>query len=174
VLLVVGLSACGSSTSLTETSELNIGMVGTLEMPPDAVGDADPKSLTFQILDASMTTDSGEVTDLYEEDEPTQVRIINRSQIILTAPLTDVVGKTLSKISVTFDPIVEGQGKSGSTLTTTLPVATLDYASPIAVTAGKNVRLDINVQWKDTISRDADTDEEVLGAPALSVGLDEN
>jgi hypothetical protein len=166
-------TACGSSASLTQDVELNVAMTGVLEAPADAVGDTDPKSLTFQLTDASITSDEGEATDLYTADEPTSVRIISRSQIILTAPLKALVGKTFSKISLTFDPTVTGQGKKNDALSTTLAAPTIEYTAPIKVETGKSMRLDVEVQWKNTIAKDADTGEEALSAPAFTLALDD-
>ena len=172
VLIVIGLAAtgCGQSTKLELTEKLTVAMQGTFEAPVDAVGNAEPKFVKFTLTGVSMTGLDGTVTDIYKSD-PLAVRIISRPQIIHEVEVKDYVGETFTQLTVTFDSAIEAGGKYEESMPLTLTTPNADYLGSIAVEKAKAMRLDISVQWKDTVTRDDDAKTETMTSPALLMDL---
>jgi hypothetical protein len=152
----LGLVGCGQ-TELDLDEKLVVAMYGVFEAPADAAGNAEPKYQTYTFTGLSLTGADGAVVDLFADadTEPTEVRIIDRSQIIFETSVHDYVDDKFTAASVGFDAAV-GVGGAGDELTTALPQPTLTLSEAFAVEKAKSRRLVVKVQWKNTITRDAD------------------
>jgi hypothetical protein len=171
-----GLGGCGGAASLKTDETLAVVMYGTFIAPVDATGNAEPRSQTYTLKDVAVMTDDGAVTSVMTEKEPVTLKIVNRSQIIESASLHDFVDKTLTGVRVTFDTAITGAGKYEPEMAVALASADAELLQGIDIDTGKNVRLNIKVQWKNTVTRDdtADPPTESMTAPtfALDIGDD--
>lgn len=166
------LTGCGS-TDLALTEKLTVVMYGVFETPADATGNVEPRSQTYTLNDVSLISADGTLTSVFAETAPKAVKIINRSQIIEEASLTDYVDLTYSGVRLTFDAAIVGAGKIEAEMATTLPASTIDYVAALTITSAKDLRLVVKVQWKNTVTRDevADPPTEVMSAPTFAVGI---
>lgn len=162
-------TACGS-TSLSTAPKLTIGMLGVFTAPTTATGNNMPKSETFSMLSATATTAAGKSLALYE-GKALSFTVVNRPQIILEYKLSEVSGETISSVSVLFDSSLTATGKYNSAMTTTLTNATVTYAAPLVVTTTKAFRLNVNVDWENTVNRDDTAKTESLQSPTLELVL---
>lgn len=162
-----------NDTSTSFTEKLEIAMSAAFSAPADARGTTDPKSLTFTLTGASVSLNDQTVLNLYQDLDPKEFRIVSRSQLILEADLSKYVTKEISEIAITFSKNIKGSGKYSSELTTTLSDSTARYSIPVKIQTAKTVRLEIQTQWKNTISIDTTTDPptETLSAPGLILDL---
>jgi len=171
VAFAYALTACGESTSLDVPEKLEVVMLGSFTAPADAAGNAEPRHQTYTLVDVAATAADGTIIDLYEEDAK-ELKIINRSQIIHEADLADYVDTAFTQISVQFDPTVKGLGKIEEELTVTLPAPTLTLLEGFTVDSAAVLRLTIEAQWKNTITRDEELDPpEVMSAPTFVLEL---
>jgi len=167
LLVPVLLSACGQ-TSLDLTETLAVGMLGVFEAPQDAEGNGEPRSMSFTLQGVKITDADGVDTSLFE-GEPVEFSIINRSQIIAEADVSEHVGETFSSITVTFAPSVGVKGKIDENLEVTIANPELQYVDSIAFETAKKARLNIKVQWKNIITRDEEAKTESVTPPAFSL-----
>lgn len=172
LLLEMQLSACGGATSssLALNETLTVAMIGVFEAPADAVGSAEPKSVTFTVEGVTMTATDGTAIELFE-GEPVDYKVVSRSQIIFEADLSEYVKHDFSSISVTFAPTIIGKGKYEDEMPATLTISSAVYADAFTVEKGKALSLDIAVQWKSTVSRDDEAKTEAFSSPAFVADL---
>jgi hypothetical protein len=171
LLVAAGLSGCGATTVASDVNFV-VAMLGVFEAPEDAAGDSEPTHQTYSLEDVTLTSATGEVVDLYTDD-PKDVRILSRSQIIHEEDIGDYEEESFASASVTFAATVTGMGGSGDELTLTLPATTLTYATAFTIPKAKSQRLTIKVQWKNTIGTDEDGAESMT-APTFSLDLDDD
>lgn len=166
------LGACSADTELDFSEKLTIAMLGTYEEPAGVTGNADPKFVNVTFTDASLTKASGTIVDLFD-GEPTAFRIINRPQIIHEVDMSAYVDETLSTITVTFDATVTAGGKIEAAMESTLLATTVSSDSALTVEAAIQKRLEIHLQWKNTVTLDETVDPptEALGMPGLSAEI---
>jgi hypothetical protein len=145
-------------------------MLGVFTAPPGVVGNNLPKSAGFTLIAAAINTSDGQTFAAYD-GAATPITVINRPQIIVEYDLTKVLNLTISSISVQFDSAITATGKYDAAMTATLANAAATYAVPLYVTTGKAVRLNVGVQWKNTVTRDDGEKTETLEAPVLDVAL---
>lgn len=174
--LLLGLaqvtSACGQATDLDLTELLSVAMQGTFEAPPAAAGNAEPKALTFNIVGVTMTRDDGTVDDLFAaETEPKEVRIINRPQIVFEPEVADYVDVTYTKMTLTFDPTATAKGKYEDEMAVTLAQPVAEFEDTFTVEKAKSMRLDVSIQWKNTVTRDDDEETETMTSPTFLLDL---
>lgn len=169
--LGLSLTACGA-TKIDLKESLTIAMFGAFEAPADATGNAEPRSQTYTLQDVALVAADGTVVDLYDEDAK-EVRIINRAQIIHAADLSDYKENSYASIRVQFAAGVVGAGNLEDELTLTLADPVIVYAQTFTVEKAIAQRLEIQVNWKNTITRDDDADPvtEVMAAPAFATQL---
>jgi hypothetical protein len=170
---LAGLWSCGSQTKLAFDQVLQLVMFGIFEAPPDAIGNAEPKSQTYQLKGFSITkTEGAEVVNLYPETIDPSV-IISRSQIIHEGDLTDLEDTSFSKLTVEFEPqvTVKGDVEDALALTLTEPVLTLDET--FVIEKAQKLRLNVKVQWKNTILYDDSVDppKETVTSPGFILDL---
>jgi hypothetical protein len=162
------LGGCGQ-TEIDLEEKLVVAMYGVFVAPADAAGNAEPKYQSYTLTGVGFTAADGTVVDLFEDAEPVQLRIIDRSQIIFETVIHDHVDTAFASASVTFEPTV-GVGGAGDELTTTLPSPTLTLTEAFTVEKAKSRRLELKVQWKNTITRDADDPSlETVTPPTFAV-----
>jgi hypothetical protein len=168
----LGAALTGCGTSLTVKSTLVVAMYGVFVAPADAAGDSEPKYQDYTLEGVTLTAEDGTETELYSDD-PKDLRIVSRSQIIHEADVSDHEDDAFTKIAVTFAPDISGEGTTGDELTTTLAVPTATLETPFTIEQGKERRLKIAVQWKNTVTYDSEQDPaETMSPPtfALSFG----
>lgn len=169
VLALFQLS-CSQSTSLDLKERLTVAMLGIFEAPQDADGNGEPRSMAFTLQSVTLKSTEGSDVELFEDD-PTEFSVINRSQIITEAEIGDYVDQTFSGISVSFAPEVTVVGKIESDIPVTLVNSELFYEDLIEVKKAKSFRLNIKVQWKNTITRDEDAETETAVPPSFSLEI---
>lgn len=161
-------SACSVDDALDYSEKLTIAMVGAYEQPEGAQGQVDPKFINVTFHDASLIKDDGTLVDLYAGD-PVSLRIINRPQIVQVVDMSAYAKKTLSGLTVSFDPSITAESKSGATLSSSLITETVTATEPLTVEKASQKRLTIRLLWKNTITFDDTVDPpiEILGHPGL-------
>lgn len=170
--LAGGVSACGQSTTLDLTEKLSVAMQGTFEAPPSAAGNAEPKAVTFQITGLTMTRADGTIDDIFQDEtEPKEVRIINRPQIVYEPKVHDFVDVAYTKLTLSLAATAEAKGKYEDAMSVTLAQPTADFVDTFTVAKAKSMRLDVSVQWKNTVTRDDDAKSEVMSSPTFLLDL---
>jgi hypothetical protein len=172
ILSLAALGLGGCSTELDIKESLTVAMLGVFDAPADATGNADPRAQTYTLEDVGLVAADGTVTDIYDAD-PLEVRIVNRPQIIHEAELGDYKDLTYAGIRVQFSAAVVGIGKIEDELPITLADPVIVYAQAFTVEKGIAQRLEVRVQWKNTITRDeaADPPTETMVAPTFATEL---
>jgi hypothetical protein len=192
--LVQGLflvSSCGSdATSVDFSEKLVVSMYGDFAVPFDSVtnttaianttmtssvvaGNSEPKNQTYTFSGMTVTDSEGTVTDLFTDaaTEAAEVIIIDRSQIIFEASLTDLRDTIIASMNVTFAASADAKSPADEVLAFTLPSATLVHTENWTVTAAVEKRLKILVQWKNTINADEDAGTETVEASSYTTEL---
>jgi hypothetical protein len=166
-LPMMAIVGCGSA-KLTVDQKFVVAMVGVFEAPADATGNAEPKYQTYSLEDVSFTMSDGSALPLYT-DAAQSFRIVNRSQILFETDISKEVGQTVAAINVQFAATIEGGGKTGATLTATLPSPVLTLNEAFVLEKAQSTRLNIDVQWKNTVTLDSSADPvtEVMSAPTF-------
>jgi hypothetical protein len=134
-------------------------------------GGYEPRWMDVSLQSMTFYPAEGEAFLATVEDEILDFRIINRSQIILETPLKDYTDVTFTSFSLDFaaDAVIEG--KLGShELTLASPILT--YEGEVQVETGKELLVAIRVLWKNLVSLDSETGEEVAAQPDFSIVLD--
>jgi hypothetical protein len=168
--LLLLLSACGS-TALDLSEKLTVVMYGVYEAPVDATGNVEPRQQHYTLTDVSLINTDGSATSIFVESEPKDLVIINRAQIIEEAPLADYAETSFAGFRVSFASAISGSGKYEAEMPATLSSATADLLEPVTVTKAKVYRLNVKVQWKNTVTRDEDAKTEEMSAPTFALGL---
>ena len=171
VLLVsTGLCAC-ADTSLDLKEKLDVAMQGTFEAPVDADGNAEPRFQTYVLTNIVLVDSDGVETSLFTDTEPLELKIVNRSQIIYEADLHDLVNKSYASARVSFQSTVLGGGKYGDAMSVELIDPDLDIPDALTVETATNYRMNVQVQWKNTVTRDDDAGTETMTAPSFALDL---
>ncbi len=167
-----GVCAC-SDDALELTERLTVAMQGTFVAPVDADGNAEPRFQNYVLTDVVLIEAGGVETSVYKATEATALKIVNRSQIIYEADLAELVDKTFTSARVSFQPGITGGGKIEDAMAVTLVDPELEIPSPFTVEATTTYRLNIEVQWKNTVTRDEDSDPktETMTAPSFALDL---
>jgi len=160
------LSGCGDTFSLSLKEKLLISMIGVFEAPDGAEGNGEPRSMSFTLENVTLMAEDGAEIDLYE-GEPAAFAIINRSQIIAEADVTDHVGESFSGIRVSFAPDAVVTGKVTDKIAVTLPQPELMYSQAVTIEKAKELRLNIKTQWKNIVTRDDSTKTESAVPPSF-------
>lgn len=164
-LATFALVGCGD-TSVSLEEKLVVAMLGVFEAPEDASGNADPRYLSIDFLDLTLTKSDGEEVDAFEPSSST-LRIVNRSQIIAEYSLSKYVGESFTSVKATFAPAATAGGKYASSLPVTLSTPAPVYTEVLTVEKTKNIRLDLKAQWKNTLTRDDDANSETATSPTF-------
>jgi hypothetical protein len=175
--VVAGLAVQGcSSQSLTPTNELlKVAMVGVFERTPDGVGNAEPKRILFTLKGLEFLNDDGTATDLWDGADETTYRVISRPQIVFEKKISDYVGTTFMGLRITFDETVKGAGKYQSDLDASLADPRPKFIQSLRVEKGQEMVITVNIQWKDTITRDSSVSPptETMTPPSLRFSLED-
>lgn len=171
----LAMQGCGSQ-SLTATTELlKVSMVGVFERTPDGVGNAEPKRILFTLKGLEFLNDDGTTVDLWEGEDETTYRVISRPQIVFEKKISDYVGTTFVGLRLTFDDTIKGAGKYESDLDASLADPRPKFIQSLKVEKGQEMSITVNVQWKDTITRDSSLSPptETMTPPSLRFSLEE-
>ena len=173
-LVVIGIAGCSALTSASSiVTKLNIGMNGMPTIPDGATGNNDPIYQQYSLETVSLTKADGTSVVAYSGDAK-DLRIINRPQIITTYDMSTDVGTTFNSIAVTFSSTVTGAGRYRSDLLIALENPTLTYSVPFTVAKAQDRRLDIYVNWQNTVTEsDADKSDSIQ-APGFELKLTPN
>ncbi len=154
----LGGIGCGSVLS---DQQISIEMYGVSKAPASAVGDRDPHFLSYQLLAVNLTSEDGTTTTtLFDNEEDRIYRIVDRSQIIYSKKITDLVGNSYASLKMTFAPLVEGGERGGEELSFTMSNPELLLAQPFAVSTAKDLSFLIKIDWGNTLSDEALTEPE--------------
>ena len=142
-------------------------------IPDGATGNNDPIYQQYSLENVTLTKADGTSVVAYA-GYAKDLRIINRPQIITTYDMSHDVGTTFNSIAVTFSNVITGAGRYRSDLSTALENPTLTYAVPFTVAKAQDRRLDIYVNWQNTVT-ESDTDRsDSLQAPSFELKLTPN
>ena len=173
-LVVIGTSGCSALTSASSiVTKLNIGMNGMPTIPDGATGNNDPIYQQYSLENVTLTKADGTSVLAYTGDAK-DLRIISRPQIITTYDMSNDVGTTFNSISVTFSSSVTGAGRYRSDLSIALENPTLTYSVPFTVTKAQDRRLDIYVNWQNTVTESDSDKSDSLQAPGFELKLTPN
>ena len=176
VLTVAALLSTGCSDLLTAssvTTNLNVAMNGTSTVPDGAIGNNDPTYQLYTLKSITLTKSDGTSVAAYDGD-PVELRIINRPQIISTYDMSKDAGTVFSAITITFDTTVTGAGRYQDNLSIGLTNPVLTYNQSFTVAKAQDRRLDILVNWQNTVT-ESDADEtDSLQAPTFQLKLTPN
>jgi hypothetical protein len=168
------LSGCADLLSATTVStKLNIAMTGNAAVPEGATGTQDPIFQLFKLKSVVLTKSDGTTVAPYEGD-PVDLRIISRPQIISTYDMGSDSGVVYDSIAVTFDSAVTGAGRYQDDLSITLEDPTLTYSQPFTVAKAQDRRLDIYVNWQNTVTESEDEQTNSIQAPSFTLTLTPN
>lgn len=174
LIFIVGaaLAAAGcGNTSLEFDQQLDVVMYGAFIAPADATGNAEPRSITFELSSVSLVNADDTLTTFdLSALTTTSFRISSYSQKILSQDLADYDGQTFSGIEITFAPAITAVGKYEAALASTLATPTIRHTEEFTVETAKSKRLEVKVEWKNTITRDEEVDPptETISAPTFS------
>lgn len=174
---VQGLAVQGcSSQSLTASTELlKVSMVGVFERTPDGVGNAEPKRILFTLKGMEFLNDDGTTVDLWEGADEMTYRVISRPQIVFEKKISDYVGTTFMGLRLTFDETITGTGKYESDLDASLADPRPKFFQSLKVEKGQEMVITVNIQWKNTITRDSSVSPptETMTPPSLRFSLED-
>lgn len=171
LILFFSLSAC--SSALDTTSFLTIKMLGNLEAPADAEGTNDPRWQGYTLEGVYLIPETGDALSLYS-DAPHEYKIINRSQIIYKKEVdSDWLDVNFSALTVQFDQTVTGGGKYSDSHELTLETGSISYSTPFTFKKGQGLTAVINVNWKNTMTRNEEVDPptESMALPEFDVSV---
>lgn len=170
--LLTTLIACDDEFASTDVG-VKVRMWGVFEAPVNATGTFSPTWQAYEFIGITLIrADDGSAVDLYS-GAPISVRIINRPQIIYSETLGNLEGLSendeFSSAEVRFSEILVGAGKLAEDYVVPLDSTNINYGLPFTVEPGKDLRFNINVLWKNTVTRDADGSPgtETMSAPTL-------
>ena len=158
IALSSGLVGCGAVTS---DQLLSIDMYGVSKSPASATGDQDPKFQKYQLLSVAWLSQDGlTTTTLFDNEEESIFRIVDRSQIIFSKKISEEVGNSFGSIQLTFAGTVEGGVVVDEASTFTLSNPKLELVQAFEVEKAKNLNLTIKVNWGNTYSEAGMTEPE--------------
>lgn len=170
----LALSGCADALSATTVStKLNIAMTGNAAVPEGATGTQDPIFQLYTLKSVVLTKSDGTTVAGYDGDA-IDLRIISRPQIITTYDMANDSGVVYSSIAVTFDAAVIGAGRYQDDLAITLDNPVLTYDQPFTVAKAQDRRLDILVNWQNTVSESEADQTNSIQAPTFTLTLTPN
>lgn len=169
-ILLLQLQACSDdATDLTFDEALILKMYAVYETPEGAEGSYEPKWQDYTLNDVYLTPFGATESLSLLEDDPFDVRIVERSQIIFTADLTDYVEDTFSDLTVVFDSTVKATTKFAIDEEMTWDEPTLSLAKEFTVEKGKEIPIYIEVRWRNTVTRDDEASSDSVVMPAITI-----
>lgn len=172
-LATFSVLGCGG-LSLENKTYLTVKMVGNLVAPSTATGGQYPawQEYTLQGVYLSPDPESGEVLSLFNED-PKTYKIVSRPQIIYQKEIPSTwVGKSFESLILRFDTGVTAAGKFRDDYQIVLDSSDIIYETSFMVEEGRGIVVTVNVNWKNTITRNDDTDTETWTLPDFVVSVD--
>jgi len=137
-------------------------------------GDGDPKNQIITITGITLTPSAGDVINLFEGEEATTYTIVDRSQIIFEADLSEYKGSQIAAITLTFQQSALATTPNDKEVAFNLPAATFTHTQDWTVTAAITKRLQIVSQWKNTISVDETSGNESVESPSIKTLLSDD
>ncbi len=176
--LVAVLTMSGCGVSFDSAQSLTIRMLGVLVAPDGAAGAFEPTAQAYTLEGVFLSPDpvSGEALSLYTGD-PEEFTIIDRAQVLFKRDIDATwVGESFEHLVVRFAPSVTGQSKYASDVSLTLTDPDVSSAGTFVVEQGQGLEVTVNVQWKNTVTRDESTSPstETMELPTfdLDIALD--
>ncbi len=193
LLFSIGLfvGGCGADSSdIAFTEKLTVSMLGDFTVPFDsttyataldnttmtsaaATGNSEPKNQVYTLSGVTAVDSDSTTLDLFTlaEAESSVITVVDRSQIIFEADLTDFKNSVIESISLTFAATGVAKSPGGEELTFSLPASTLVHTEQWTVTSAVEKRLKVLAQWKYTINVDEDTEAETVEASSFTTEL---
>lgn len=159
---------CGSTTSTTP--DVTVEMVGVFDPPEGATGSVTPLSQEYKLEAVNLVDADGGVVNLVTEAK--SYKIVNRSQIIFYASLSDYKDKAYTKIAVQFNAALKTSTRTSSDIASTLTTTAPELAEAIKVETTSAVHLVIKAKWGNIVTKNEDTDEETVGQPTFTLKLE--
>ncbi len=167
------LASC--EQSLDTAQYLRVRMIGVLTAPEAATGSYDPISQTYELEGVFLTPETGDSLSLYTEPEAKEVKIINRSQIIFETKVTeDYVGTNFSALAVRFSSTVLGASRYEEEHNLEMEDTDIIYSETFTFETGRGVSAVIDVNWKNTVTRDETTEPptETMEVPTYTMTIE--
>lgn len=165
----VGLTA-GCGTTTTTSPELNVEMVAVFSPPPTATGNVTPISQEYKLEAVNFTDAAGTVTNMVTEAQ--SYKIVNRPQIILTAPLSDYKGTSFVKVAVQFSAAIKTSTKTNQDLASSLTTTSQELVYGFLIEETSSVRIIIKAKWGNSVTLDADTGVETVADPVFELKVE--
>jgi hypothetical protein len=165
----------GCSSAIDTTKFLTVRALGVLVAPEGATGNYDPvwQEYTLEGVFLSPDPDSGDALSLYSED-PEAFKVIDRPQIIYKREIDNAwVGETFDTLVVRFSTTVTAAGKYADDYKIELAESDVSNVDSFTIEKGQGIEATINIQWKNTVTRDeaSDTSTEEWMAPTFDVSI---
>ena len=165
--------SCGVSTSSLTGGEQNfvVEMYGVFQEPVGTEGAYEPKWQNYLLTDVYLTKkDDATTVDLMTTDSET-IRIIDREQIIFSADISEYDAVTFSSLTVVVDPSVVVAGKTTDENVITLDTGDITLTKDFTVEKAQAVTVLLKVKWKNTISLDDASGQEVFFPPGFDISI---
>lgn len=142
-------------------------ILGTFQAPSDAVGNADPRFISMSLEKVVLTLSDGTSVDA-SPTTPTSLRVLSRPQIAVEKDLADYVGKTISTVAIAFNATAVVGGKYTTEIPITLANPSPKYTGSLSIEKTKKIGLEVDVQWKNIITRDDTAATELVSSPTFA------
>jgi len=155
ILFVSSLAGCGA---LSDETKFDIQMYGIAKTPAGATGDHDPQFQTYQVQSITLL---GEETSILL-DTASQVKIVDRPQILVTRTADDNIGKAYTGLTIVLGPTVIGGDNDESNLSFALTQTTLTLTQPITIKEGETKTFVVKASWENTMGGGVMSEPELV------------
>ena len=155
-VLLMGSFIQSCSDLVKNTKYLTVRVVGVPVAPEGATGSYDPiwQEYTMEGVYLSPDPDADGELSLYSGD-PTAFKVIDRPQIIYKREIpSGWVGEKFDSLFVRFSTSVTAAGKYADDYKLELLESDIGNAEGFTVEKGQGIAATINIQWKNTVTRD--------------------
>lgn len=173
LIFVLQIEACSVEDEIN-AQMLRVRILGGFEQPPQASGQYEPITQTYQIEQINLIGSDNATINLYT-DSPISARISNRPLLIFEKQLSEnFIGLAFNQLQIIVNKEVKATSKYNKNHTLTLETNEIFYSSPFIVPKGQSLVFTIIVQWRSTVSRDEGAKTDVMSLPTFRVTLEKS
>ena len=154
-------TACGSVAE----EKITIEMYGVNELAASSSGDTAPINQTYTLNSVILANADGEY-ELFST--PTDFKIINRRQIIISESTKTHSGTTFTSMQLIFEPQILTTSANTKDVALTLTNPTISYSKEFTIATKKELTFLLKVLWKDTVTT-SDSGEDATTEPDFSI-----
>lgn len=153
--IAIVIFCCPLSCGIASDSQLlTIEILGVDQAPEAASGDTTP--IAIEMLPAGVAaTIAGESVPLAAIEDLERITVIDRPQIFFESDIKTYEGSEFSQVAVTFAAEITVSRRDASDLEGSLETVEVTLAQVLPVETGKDIALEIQLQWADIISEDS-------------------